>query len=760
MSHAKKPLSLRQPALYAGTALAVAGSLLAPQAYAAGETRTLDEVVVEASEIKEGPVNPHAAPGAPYKIETLASPKYTRPIADTPKTITVIGKEAIADSGATDLSDVMRAQPGVTISTGEGGNAFGDRYIIRGFEARNDVFVDSLRDPGVTTRDVFAVEQIEVSKGPSATFAGRGTSGGAINLVTKKATFDDEFTRTEVGLGTDNKQRYTVDNNTILTDDLALRTNLLYSDRDVPARDGVEEQRQGAAVALEWWASDAFKVNADYYYHETDDVPDGGVPWDAVTGKPVKGRHFYGQNGRDYWQASSNIGTLGLEYSFNPDLKLTNQTRHGRTTNEYVISIAELGTPTAIRGQTVVGLSSPGVFARARSQNRNQENTYNGNQTNLNWDTEIGGMKHSFVFGTEVSREEARNLPYSDSVRNANAGDPHNPNNNAWKEAGGALMEDPSGLAELKIDTLSFYAMDTWTVNDDWELFGGLRYDMFDYSLNAGPSAYTGGTNGKVVNDEGFLNGHAGVVYSPWENGNVYISYSTSSNPTGEQIDAFTNCAYGGLCQNGTTGAFPEPEQNTSYEVGTKWEMFDDRLLLTGALFQITKEDVISSVGGGGIPATFTQVGELRVRGVEVGLSGNLTERLSGQLGVALLDTEITESDNPAEIGRPFPNTAETSANLQLRYQATQDWAFGGAVTYVGEIEGGEPNSSGTGNTLAANTRFDLMGEYAVTDQAKLRLNVLNVTDKEYYDALYRSGAPFTYVGEGRSATLSLAYEF
>lgn len=67
-------------------------------------------------------------------------------------------------------------------------------------------------------------------------------------------------------------------------------------------------------------------------------------------------------------------------------------------------------------------------------------------------------------------------------------------------------------------------------------------------------------TAGKISNDEGFLNGHAGVVYSPWENGNIYVSYSTSSNPTGEQIDAFTNCAYGGLYQNSATGAFPKPD--------------------------------------------------------------------------------------------------------------------------------------------------------------------------------------------------------
>ncbi|NJM33087.1 MAG: TonB-dependent receptor plug domain-containing protein [Limnobacter sp.] len=91
--------------------------------------------------------------------------------------MTVLTKEAIQDSGQTDLADVLRAQPGITIGTGEGGNAFGDRFIIRGFEARNDVFSDGLRDPGVTVRETFGLEQVEVSKGPSSSFAGRGTTG-------------------------------------------------------------------------------------------------------------------------------------------------------------------------------------------------------------------------------------------------------------------------------------------------------------------------------------------------------------------------------------------------------------------------------------------------------------------------------------------------------------------------------------------------------------------------------------------------------
>ena len=406
-----------------------------------------------------------------------------------------------------------------------------------------------------------------------------------------------------------------------------------------------------------------------------------------------------------------------------------------------------------------IGVDTDGVFVSASSQNRNQKNTYVGNQTNLIWDMELGGLEHNVVFGTEVSREEAENLPYTDSVRSPNAGDPQNPNNDAWIEEGGTLTANTDRYAELEVDTWSVYLLDTVRVSRSWELFGGLRVDHFDYGVVSGATAYEGSTDGKLRNQDTFLNMHFGAVYSPWENGNVYATYATSSNPSGEQLDAFTNCAYGGLC-NGDESGVPKPERNRSVEIGSKWELFDRKLLLTAALFSITKDDVISSSGGRGAPVEITQVGELRVRGIELGLVGNITDKLSIQSGIALLDTEITESDNPDEVGESFPNTAEQSANVQLKYKPTSSWAFGGTVTYTGEISGGTPNASTTDNTLDSNVRLDLLTEYQINEALAVRLNILNATDTEYYDALYRSGSPFTYVGEGRSATVTLDYTF
>ncbi|WP_295846225.1 TonB-dependent receptor plug domain-containing protein, partial [Tardiphaga sp.] len=143
-----------------------------------------------------GDRNPYADPSAPYKSDRLAGNKFSEPLLNTPRTVTVLTKEILEDKNATSLRDVARSTAGVTLGTGEGGNAFGDRFFIRGFDARNDVFIDGIRDPAVSIRENFFTEQVEILRGPASSFAGRGTAGGAINIVTKQAT-DTNFQKAE-----------------------------------------------------------------------------------------------------------------------------------------------------------------------------------------------------------------------------------------------------------------------------------------------------------------------------------------------------------------------------------------------------------------------------------------------------------------------------------------------------------------------------------------------------------------------------------
>src|SRR3954452_21058262 len=162
--------------------------------------------------------NPYADAAAPYKVDHVqSSSKFPEKLLNTAKTITVLSKEILADKNATTLKEAARSTAGVTLGTGEGGNAFGDRFFIRGFDARNDIFIDGVRDPGVSIRENFFTEQVEILRGPGSSFAGRGTTGGAINIVTKQATTERSFYEMESSIGTDQTKRITLDVNQVIS---------------------------------------------------------------------------------------------------------------------------------------------------------------------------------------------------------------------------------------------------------------------------------------------------------------------------------------------------------------------------------------------------------------------------------------------------------------------------------------------------------------------------------------------------------------
>ena len=138
----------------------------------------------------------------------------------------------LEDKNATTLKQAILSTAGVTLGTGEGGNAFGDRFFIRGFDARNDIFIDGVRDAGVSVRENFFTEQVEILRGPASSFAGRGTAGGAINIVTKQATTEKSFYNMDTTFGTDQTKRVTLDVNQVINPTFAVRAGGLFQDAE------------------------------------------------------------------------------------------------------------------------------------------------------------------------------------------------------------------------------------------------------------------------------------------------------------------------------------------------------------------------------------------------------------------------------------------------------------------------------------------------------------------------------------------------
>ncbi len=714
----------------------------------------------------------HGVQQSIYRYDKSGDPRRLADLVDTPQTISVLTQDQIQESGRTDLKDILQAQAGVTLGTGENGNAFGDRYIIRGHEARSDVFVDGLRDPGMTTRESFATERVEITKGPSSTFAGRGSSGGAVNSITKKASTAYNFGRVDAALGTDEHTRLTVDLNKTLTENSAVRINGLVSSEDKPGREDIERDRNGLQLSYVLQPTDRLSFTGDVYYLDAEDRPDLGSYYDRDSGRPLENIPVYAQD-EDFLNSEVTTFTLRTEYDISDNVRFYNATRFGKTENEYIT--------TGMRGtnRDATDPVAPGAYTLSLSTHQGwQDVDYVTTQFNLFWDTPFLGLDHRLVFGFEYTDESVDNGVFS--VENTN---PTNclvggrrgvsesycildGNQEAVDNIGGLMGRsytrgDADALYD--IETYSVYVMDTFELTDSFDVFFGLRADSYDYT-NA--TSGRGGDQLYAFEDD-LYNGHLGLVYELTENGNLYASYSTATNINGGESDLGANCGYGGLCGTPEQAAQADPEQVENIELGTKWALFDKKLVANAAIFRITKSDVHESVGDSYSTLGTLNTGENRVEGVEFGVSGDITEKFSIQASAAFMDSEVLKSYNDANVGLALSNFADESFYIQMRYQPNEKFAFGGDYSYQSEMYGGQPDTAAGYNADAGEYSIvvpdyevvNLFANYYHSESLTFRVNVGNLFDKEYWTAAYRSGS-FMYIGDGRNVTATVSYEF
>ncbi|RED42070.1 catecholate siderophore receptor [Rhodopseudomonas thermotolerans] len=680
--------------------------------------------------------NPYADAAAPYKVDRLSGTKFTEPVLNTPRTVTVLTKELLEDKNATSLREVARSTAGVTLGTGEGGNAFGDRFFIRGFDARNDVFIDGIRDPAISIRENFFTEQVEILRGPASTMAGRGTAGGAINIVTKQATTAGNFTKAETTFGTDATKRVTVDVNQVLSPTLAVRVDGLYQDAKVAGRNFVTDDRWGTLAAVKWTPTDAIKVTANYVHTDLDGLPDFGVPYNTALRRPstdvnVPRETYYGFVNRDFQKARQDFGTVTGEFAITPDLTLTNRSRAAHSVLDYIGTLPS--NPTA----TTVSLAS---------QSRYQTTDVLANQTDLTYKFDTGGVKHTMVGGAEISRESVMRDTYAGLTSEL-----------AGFQTGGRvivpLLNPPNTLefatspqraynpTYITVDTKSAYLIETANWNDVVILNGGVRYDDYDIK-GENRTASTGVQSG-------MWNYNLGAVVKPLPYGSLYAAYATSTNPVGAELDA-SGTAYGGLVVNNTTFQALPPEMNRAAEVGTKWELFDRRLLVTASLFETQKSNARETVG-----SNILSTGVYRVRGIDLEVAGKVTDRWSVFGGLVLMESKVLQSIDPNSVGAQLANIAHQSFNLLSKYKLDDHWEVGGQAVYASKIYGGT-FAAINGNVLPEHWRFDSSVEFKVDKHMTAKLSVNNIFNTTYYDAFYRSNSPFVFIAPGRSVWLTL----
>jgi catecholate siderophore receptor len=741
--------------------------------------------------------DPYADAAAPYKVDHVqASGKFPEPILNTPKTITVLSKEVLADENATSLKQAVLNTAGVTLGTGEGGNAFGDRFFVRGFDTRNDVFIDGVRDSGVSVRENFFTEQIEILRGPGSSFAGRGTTGGAINIVTKQASTEKSFYNMDETVSTDPGERVTLDVNQVINPTLAIRAGGVFQDSKVEGRSYTSDDRGGGFVALKYAPTDAVKVTADYVHTDLHGLPDFGVPYyrpstTSTAGGPfpdygVNRNNFYGFVNRDFFEVHQDLATINTEVKVTPDLTLSDKVRASRSLLNYIGTIPE---------SAVMTNPNPALWTlTANTLSRYQVTDVVANQSEATYKFDTGAWHHTALAGVEVSREISSIDTYSgltsEGIGSVNSsGAPTNVNvfNPQYTFATFGTPTLTGMPTKIAIDTTSGYLLDSANYRDLVILNGGIRYD--DYGIKTSGFGTVGvnkvTTWGAQAADFGMPNFNLGLTLKPLPITSVYVAYATSSDPVGSEFDG-TSANYGGISPvvNGGSNQIFGPQKNTAIEIGNKWELFDRHLLVSGALFQTDVSNARESVNMtstanqtatcsynttvGGTQACITAGAAYQIRGVDLEVSGKITDKWSVFGGLVLMKSEVTKSLVPpantslytTNVGLPLANIAHQSFSLLSKYQIDDRWEIGGQAVYRSKIYGGTLLAANQGTQLPSFWRFDTFAEAKIDKNWSVKLFVNNIFNKLYYTAMYQSAAPFVLEAPGRTAALMISARY
>lgn len=653
----------------------------------------------------------------------ISSPKFTQPMLDTPQTVTVISKEVMEEQGATTLRDVLRNVPGLTITAGEGGNPAGDNLTLRGFSARNDIFIDGVRDISPQSRDPFNLEQVEVVKGPGSAYTGRGSTGGSINLINKTPSIRRTLAGT-LDLGTDRTRRAAADVNLPIGDSVAFRLNLLAHHSGVAGRDVVEFDRWGVAPSLTFGLGKPTRFTISYYKLKQDNISDYGIPWVPVTNNvlvnhrdrpaPVPRDTFYGLRDRDFERLNSDLVTLKFEKDFNDGLSLRNQFRFANSSRD------SIATPPRFA-------SNDSTVINREMRSWKTEDKIWDNQTDVIAHFSTGKIEHALVSGINLTREGntriTRTAPnMQTTLLNPNPDDVYT----------GTITTSPI-VGDVTANSQALYLFDTAKLGSKWELNGGLRWDRFD----ADGISTTGAPVSRV---DRMLSTRAGVVFKPLPQGAVYASYGTSLNPSLE-----------GLSYN-TANTVIDPEKTYTLEAGSKWDFFSGRVLLSGAIFRVEKMNARTPGVGANEPPQVLE-GKQLVEGVELSIEGSITPAWRVLAGYTHLDSTTVESSNLAEIGKEMVNTPPNSFNLWSTYTLRNGFHLGGGARFVDRRFGNTINT----RFVDAYWTFDVMASYPISEHIDLKLNLYNLADKLYFD---RIGGGHIVPGPGRAAMLSTSFRF
>ena len=611
-------------------------------------------------------------------------PKQVAPLVNTPRSVIVLPKEVIEQTGSNSLADALRTVPGITFGAAEGGNPIGDRPFIRGFDSQGSIYVDGVRDLAAQTREVFAVDSVQIVRGSDSTLGGRGSAGGTINILSRLPQLEN-FGSLSASYGEADYKRITGDVNLKVSDTAAFRIEGMWHDQDVAGRDAIWQKRWGIAPSFAVGLGTPTRLTASFYHMESSELPDSGIPYlymianhpgtGNVTTQPALGtvttasgqigyvsrKNFYGLAARDFRDATTNQATLRVEHDFG-GITLRNTARYTHSDQSYIFTLPDDSqgnvygtTATATSGVNPItgGTKVTGggyVWTRGNTRYGYSESIVD--QTDLYGKFNTGGIEHSFSLGTEISWEKTRRgtfvsangstiSPRCDTVTIARSycvslfdPNPYAPWVNYTSDTSTTATPIVKGAASTETqndaNTKAVYAFDSITLMPSLILNLGARYDRFQSTV-----ILPGAQQTRIKRVDNLFNWQAGLVFKPTAETSVYASYATAATPPnsllgeGREDNAITAAALNLL----------KPQKTKSYEVGAKASLFGEKLQLGAAVFQtdIANARVLDDTNN----ASF--IGETRIRGVEFNVSGTILPGWTVFGGFTHLDPKIID---------------------------------------------------------------------------------------------------------------------
>lgn len=631
------------------------------------------------------------------KVERAASPKYTAPLLDTPQTITVISNKSIQQQNLLTLRDVLQTVPGITFGAGEGGFGYGDRIILRGQDAKNDVTVDGVRSGGFGNRnETYNIEQIEVTNGANSVYSGGGSVAGTINLVTKKPLAGDQ-SFLSAGVGTDNYYRATADVNKRVSDLIAIRINGVYHQNDVPGRDVEDYERWGIAPAITIGIDSPTNLTIQGEYLDDKAMPQYGLRYYANQGGflPEFDRSgYYGFANLDRQNSKTKSLQAIFAHEFSDTLSLRNLTRYENIRQNTVTSqpngtfclssgTGPLSTPTAVNtpaaplscvsGTGAAAITVPAGYylpTGGRGVQRFITNETAYNQLDLNANFKTGGVEHNMVIGVSALWEGYR-LRQGNLPRNADGTTPVFPFVNIANP--GNVVPGPGGLAygdntyngpinfilssraQGEQTSYAAYLFETAKFGEMFEINGGVRYEKVKGHNRTFSYQTTGTDIGQLTvptapatnpayfaTDDNLFSYRIGAVFKPTPDISLYVATGTSKLPSKASVDA--------ACSAATCTVKPETTKN--YEVGVKADLFDKKLLVTLAAFR-NDRNTIKIASNDPTVGDQTLDGKQRVEGISAGASGNITDSWTISANYMYLKSKVRQGVSDLCLANP-----------------------------------------------------------------------------------------------------------